>query len=116
VCFFIEGMLALYRAKIWALTVEKLISPPTASRPESFNQFFMQPNMQLKEMSVSLLALLNMSIHHKVFWFSNTYKRSLSICKLTLSQLIGETFLSPVVAHNTSQPNKIASHFLQTTR
>jgi hypothetical protein len=31
VCFFIVGMLILYSAKIWALTVEKLISPPTAS-------------------------------------------------------------------------------------
>jgi hypothetical protein len=72
--------------------------------------------MQPKEMNFSLLVLLNMSIHYKVFWFSNTYKRSLSIRMLALLQLIGETFLSPIVAHNTSQPNKIALHFLQTTR
>ena len=72
--------------------------------------------MQLKEMNFSLLMLLNMSIHHKVFWFSNTYKRSLPICKLALLQLIGETFLSAVVAHNTSQPNTIDAHFLQTIR
>jgi hypothetical protein len=30
--FFIVGMLALYSANIRALTVEKLISPPTADR------------------------------------------------------------------------------------
>jgi hypothetical protein len=72
--------------------------------------------MQLKEMNFSLLTLLNMTIHHKAFWFSNTYRRSLSICKLALLQLIGGTFLSPIVAHNTSQPNTIDAHFLQTIR
>ena len=84
----------------------------TASRPESFSKSF----MQLKEMNFSLLTLLDMSIHHNVFWFSNTYKRSLPICKLALLLLIGETFLSPVVAHNTNQPNTIDAHFLQTIR
>ncbi|MFT6857025.1 MAG: hypothetical protein ACJA0X_003012, partial [Cyclobacteriaceae bacterium] len=33
----------------------------SASRPESFNKYF----MQLKEMNFSLLTLLNMSIHRK---------------------------------------------------
>jgi hypothetical protein len=37
--FFIVGMLALYNAKIWALTVEKLISPPTAYRTWHTNGF-----------------------------------------------------------------------------
>jgi hypothetical protein len=34
--FFIVGMLEHYSAKIWALVVEKLISPSSASRPEPF--------------------------------------------------------------------------------
>jgi hypothetical protein len=36
-CFFIVGMLELYSAKICAIKVEKLISPPIAYRCE-FNQ------------------------------------------------------------------------------
>jgi hypothetical protein len=65
----------------------------SGSRPESFNKSF----MQLKEVSVSLSELLNMSIHHKVFWLFNTYKRSLPICILALLKLIGEAFLSSLL-------------------
>jgi hypothetical protein len=54
-----------------------------ASHPESFNKSF----MQLKEVNLSLLALLNMSIHHKVFWFSNTYKRSFPLFMLLKTKM-----------------------------